>query len=313
MKELKNLTSLNNKNLLVVLPINKLEDFPLNECLFSIAEQTTPVDLLVLTNNISKEEKEYLKKIIESPKITISKKDDKGEIVKEDINSTHDINYIIEETESDNFQKVFNESLNYAHTNEYKHFCVIEYDDVIDKNWFSKAMLFATERPEIDVLLPLVREISNGVFLGYFNEACWVDGYSEEAGFFDSQLLLRFNCMNVTGSVFKTESLISKSENKDGVYKAMKESMKIGYSYEFFLRMIYESLKMFTVPRVGYEHRIDRPNKSVNYFSSKTPKDITLKSPEDGGITPEEHNFWMSLVKKEYFYETDRGVQYEAK
>lgn len=119
--------------------------------------------------------------------------------------------------------------------------------------------------------------------------------------------------MNATGSVFKTESLISKSENKDGVYKAMKESMKIGYSYEFFLRMIYESLKMFTVPRIGYEHRIDRQQKSVNYFSSKLPKDITIKPIEDGGVTPEENTFWLNLAKKEYFYETDRNVGYEAK
>ncbi len=313
MKELKNLTSLNNKNLLVVLPINKIEDFPLNECLFSIAEQTTPIDLLVLTHKISKEDNNYLKTILSAPKITISKKGENGEVIKEEVNSKNDINFVIEETESDNFQKIFNESLNIAHTNEYKNFCVIEHDDVIDKNWFTKAMLYGKERPEIDVLLPLVREMSNGVFLGYFNEACWVDGYSEEAGFFDSQLLLRFNCMNVTGSVFKTNSLTSKSEKVGEVYKAMKESMKIGYSYEFFLRMIYESLKMFTVPRIGYEHRIDRPHKTVNYFSSKIPKDITIKSPEDGGMTPEEYNFWMSLVKKEYFYETDRGIQYTAK
>lgn len=311
MKELKNLKSSNNNELLVVLPVNKLEDFPLNECLYSIAQQSYPIDLLVLTNGLSKAEIESLTKIIESPKITITKKDEKGEIVREEITSKNDINFVVEQTTSETFQKIFNESVNYANINKYKYFSVIEYDDVADSNWFKKSMLFASERSDIDTFLPLTREMSNGVFLGFFNEASWVDGYSEEAGFFDSNLLLRFNCMNITGSIFKTESLISKSENKDGYYKPIKESMKIGYSYEFFLRMIYESLKMFTIPRIGYEHRIDRPSEKVNYFSSKLPRDITSKNPENGGISPEEQNFWLNLAKKEYFIETDRQITFK--
>lgn len=117
--------------------------------------------------------------------------------------------------------------------------------------------------------------------------------------------------MNITGSIFKTESIISKSEEKDGIYKPIKESMKIGYSYEFFLRMIYESLKMFTIPRIGYEHRIDRPYETVNYFSSKIPKDLTNKSESEGGISSEEQSFWINLAKKEYFHDTDRGVTFK--
>jgi len=306
-----NLDTKNNKETLLVLPINKLEDFPLNECLYSIAEQSVPVDVLVLVNGLNKDQVDHLEKIIESPKITISKKNEKGEITREEIVSKNDINYVIEITNSDTFQKVFNEAANYANINEYNFFSVIEYDDVLDNKWIEKVSLFANDKKDIDVFLPLTREMSNGVFLGFFNEASWVDGYAEEAGFFDSNLLLRFNCINITGSVFKTESLISKSENKDGVYKPIKESMKIGYSYEFFLRMIYESLKMFTVPRIGYEHRIDRPSESVNYFSSKIPRDITMKTEENGGISAEEQIFWLNLAKKEYFIDTDRGLTFK--
>lgn len=311
MKELKNLKSSNNNELLVVLPVNKLEDFTLNECLYSIAQQSYPVDLLVLTQGLSKEEVEKLNTFVENPKITISKKDEKGEIIREEVTSKNDINFVIEPTTSETFQKLFNDATNYANINKYKYFSVIEYDDVVDSNWFKNSMIFASNKNETDGFLPLTREMSNGVFLGFFNEASWVDGYSEEAGFFDSNLLLRFNCMNITGSVFKTNSLISKSENKDGYYKPIKESMKIGYSYEFFLRMIYESLKMFTIPRIGYEHRIDRPSEKVNYFSSKIPRDIVSKTPENGGVTPEEQAFWLNLAKKEYFIDTDREISYK--
>ncbi len=311
MKELKNLTSLNNKELLLVLPVNNLEDVLLNECLYSIAEQTKAVDLLVLVNNLSDQEIETLKNIIEAPKITLTQKDDKGEITHNEINSKNDINYTIEKSNSETFQKIFNEAMNYANQNQYKFFSIVEYDDVLTKDWINKSMFFASEREDIDVFLPLIKEMSNGVFLGYFNEASWVDGYSEEAGFFDTPLLLRFNCMNITGSIFKTQSLINKSENKNGYYYAIKESIKINYAYEFFLRMLYEYLKMYTIPRVGYEHRIDRPQPKVNYFSSKIPRDITIKTPEQGGITNEEYSFWLALAKKEYFYDTDRNLKFE--
>ena len=311
MKELKNLESLNNKDLLVVLPVNKLEDFPLNECLYSLAQQTSPIDLLILTNGLSKDEVEYLKKIVDCPKIILSKKNEKDEITREEVTSKNDLNYVIEQTNSDTFPQIFNDSANYANQNGYKYFCVIEYDDVVDSRWFSKALTFANEKPTTDAFLPLTREMSNGVFLGYFNEAAWIDGKAEEAGYFDHQLLLQYNCMNITGSVFKTQSLISKSEEKNGIYKPVKESMKIGYSYEFFLRMIYESLKMYSIPRLGYEHRIDRPNEKVNYFSSKIPRDITTKTSENGGVTPEEYTFWVNLAKKEYFLDTDRGITYK--
>mgnify|MGYP000647408702 FL=1 len=143
MKELKNLTSLNNKELLVVLPVNKLEDFPLNECLYSIAQQSKPIDLLVLTNGLSKDEVEKLSRIIDSPTITLTKKDEKGEITREDITSKNDINYVIEQSNSDTFQKLFNEATNYANQNQYKFFTVIEYDDVVDNRWFEKSMILS--------------------------------------------------------------------------------------------------------------------------------------------------------------------------
>jgi len=311
MKELQNFNSSNNNNLLIVLPINKIEDFTLNESLYSLTEQSYPIDLLILTHNLSNEDKEVLQKIADGPKIILTKKNDKGEPFKEEHSAKKDLNYIIQDTESDTFQKVFNESLNYAVKNNYKWFSVVEHDDTVDVKWYDKAMKFAEGKEDTDVFLPLTREMSNGVFLGYFNEACWVDGYSEVAGYFDLQLLLRFNCSNITGSVFKTQSLVNKSQQVDGFYKPVKESMKIGYSYEFFLRMIYEDLKMYTIPRIGYEHRIDRPTQIVNYFSSKIPRDLAMRSEEDGGLSNEEQSFWLNLPKKEYFHEEDRNILYK--
>lgn len=313
MKEFQNFNSLNNKNLLVVLPINRIEDFFLNECLYSLAQQEQKIDLLVLASNLDDDSMNILKQIVEAPKITISKKNDKGEVEKETLFSTHDINFIIESSSADNFAKVFNEGINYAHKNNYTWVSFVEYDDIVDVKWYSTALKFAEAKTEIDGFLPLTKEVSNGAFLGYFNEACWVDGYAEVPGIFDLQLMLKFNCMNITGTMFKVQALIDKSELKDGIYKPMKESIKIGYTYEFYLRMIYNFLQFYTIIRSGYEHRIDRPTTSVNYFSSKLPRQITSFSGENGGISQEEQSFWLNVAKKEYFYDNDRNIQFVPK
>ncbi len=47
------------------------------------------------------------------------------------------------------------------------------------------------------------------------NEACWVDGFAEVAGIFDLNLMLRFNCINISGCAFKTKSILNYSEEKE--------------------------------------------------------------------------------------------------
>lgn len=315
MRELQNFSSLNNNNLLVVLPINKFEDFYLNECLYSLAQQESPIDLLILTNGLTTDELAALQTIASGPQVSIPKKDDKGNTTTEVISALKELNYIIKPTDADTFSKAFNEGLNYAISNSYKNFSVVEYDDVVDVKWFKYFDAYSAQKPDMDGFLPLTREISNGNFIGYFNEACWVDGFAEVAGIFDLTLLLRFSCMNITGTVFKTESIQRFSQfNKDeNYYRAMKESLRVSYVYEFFLRMIYKDLKFFSIPRAAYEHRVDRSFDKVNYFSSKLPKDLLLKSEIDGGMSPDEYNFWNNLIKKEFYFDKDRNLKYEPK
>lgn len=315
MREFQNFTSLNNNKILVVLPINKLEDFYLNESLYALAQQESPVDVLILTHKLDVTEQEVIKTIASGPQITIPKKDKDGNVTSENISAINDLNYIMLNSDSDTFSKVFNEGFNYALVNNYKYFTVLEYDDVVDTKWFRFANNFIDHKPELDGFLPLTREMSNGNFIAFFNEACWVDGFAEIAGIFDLTLMLRFNCMNITGTIFKTERIkeFSQYNQESNYYTPIKESIKINGSYEFFLRMIYQDLKFYTIPRIGYEHRIDRNFSDVNYFSSKVPKDLLLKASENGGISQEEFNFWNNQIKKEFYFDKDRNLQYQPK
>jgi hypothetical protein len=314
MKELKNLSSSNNKKLLVILPLSSLNDVYLNECAYSLAQQTYPIDLLVLSKGLSEDDKKRATEILSLPKIRFVVKNAQGQPEQKEEAANKKLNFAIEETENHTFQSVFNEGFNYAVINGYEWFSAIEHEDVIDIGWFENFVKFSEKKVEYHGFLPLTRQVSNGSFVGFFNEASWSDGLGVEvAGVFDLQLLMRFNCMNATGAIFKTSSVKEYAEEKSGAFKPMKESMKISYMHEFFLRMVYNDLKFYTIPRVGYEHRTDTSSKLVNPFSSKIPRDITSKASEDGGMSGEEFSWWSDLARKEYFFDPDRNVEYVAR
>ena len=320
MKELTNLNTLSNKKLLVVLPINKINDVFLNECFYSLAQQSKPIYLLVLTNNLSDDQIVVLNNIIQNPSFNINTQKEDGSVEIKTVTAENKINYVIENTNATTFPQLFNEAFNYADINNYETFSVIEGEDVVDVNWFANVEKYSKAKSECHVFLPVSREVSNGNFLGFFNEAAWSEGLAEVAGVYDTPILMRFNCINVTGAVLLTEEIKKYSESSTdengniivGSYKPMKESMKLNYIYEFFLRMIYNDVKVFTVPRVGYEHRIDLVNDNVDYFSSKLPRDIANKPLEKGGVTVEELKWYDDLAKKEYFYDTDRKVEFKS-
>ncbi len=281
--------------------LKKSSDIFLRECSYSLAQQTQPVDILVLYGGEDGDDLNLTTSILDKPSIIVHEKTPEGQSVEKIIEASQALNYTIEKTSNHKFQAIFNEALNYAITNGYEFFSVIEPEDVIDDNWYKTVVKYTSKKNELDGFFPITKEMSNGNFLGFFNEASWVDGYAEVAGVFDLQLLMRFNCINLTGAVFKTDSIKQHSTEIDGQFKAIKEDFKISYAYEFFLRMVYNDLKFYTIPRLGYEHRIDIPSEIVEPFSSKIPRNISIWPEDKGGVSAEEVKYWVETAKKEYF------------
>src|ERR1017187_8253414 len=128
MKELTNLESLNNKKLLVILPINKILDKSLNKAIFHLREQTYKIDLLILTSkDLTNEEKDSLVEILRESKMDESHQEKDGKLTTKTVSSIKDLNYVIEITEKTKFQELFNEAFNYSLINGYEWFSVIEY------------------------------------------------------------------------------------------------------------------------------------------------------------------------------------------
>lgn len=312
MKELKNLESLNNKNLLVVLPINKFEEEKLNESLYALTEQANATDVLLLVSDDL--EQDNLNKIVEiskNPYKRTFETDENGNPSTKTLTSEKTLNFVLQTTNAKSFNSVFNEAFNLALENGYKWISLIDKDDLVEQNWVYNFEKYSNEKEEISVFFPIVRQVSAGNMTGHLNEATWLEGKAEIAGQADLQLLMSWNCLSPTGCMLKVDDIKEYSEERDGKYYPFKENMSIAASYEFFLRMIYEDLKTYTIPRYGYQMRMDINNSTFDRFSSKIPSNITSLSKEKGGMTNHEIGFWMEQAKSEYFMSEDREIEYE--
>ncbi len=282
----------------------------LSECLYSLSEQSKSVDVVIFTHGLNEEQVSSIKNIAAKPFYTISKRAENSETITERIDATKSLNCSFVDVESLNFSQIFNRTFNLAVQSGYELISLVEAEDSFSLKWFELAQTYSSENPEVAVLLPLIKNSINGTFTGLLNEAAWAEGMSEEAGKIDINLLSRYNCINPLGAVYKISSIKEYSEVSDDTYYPMKESIKLSHYYEFFLRMIYNDLKVMTVPRLGYELRIVR--KEIYTDSTcKLPQDITMYPADRGGITTEEGRFWFELAKKEYFFDEDRKRAYE--
>jgi hypothetical protein len=310
MKESKNLKA-SKSNILVGLYLeDSFHEGQLSECLYGLANQTHPIDVVILDGGLSNKATEALAKVAENPVLRILKTDEEGNPAEEIVEAENSLKYDIVKTGVSNFAKVFNDLFNIALEKSYESFSIVEVGDAVGPRWYSIANTYMEENEEVGFFFPMVRSFKNGVLTGLMNEACWAEGLSEEAGKFDMNLLLKFNCANPLGAVYRTEELEEYSEEKDGRLCPMKESIKLSHYYEFFLRMAYNDIKMMTVPRVGYDFRVNDV-KEFNHSSSKVPNNITTISTDKGGIDAQQTAFWVELAKKEYFFDEDRNKEYE--
>lgn len=281
-----------------------------NECFYSIREQSKPVDVVFFynKNNISDDDIKKIKSIIDKPTIEVKTQDENGEQKSESRVASSELNYIVHPVNLDNFPKLFNKVFDVADKNGYELFSIMEKEDVISLNWHDIMTRFVSEVSDGDIFMPIIRNTINGVFNGHMNEIAWVEGMTEKAGVFDMDLLLKYNCAQPLGSVYKVSSLKEEDDDDEDVC-IMKESMKISHYHEFFLRSVYNDLKVISVPRMLYELRITK-KEEFDHNSCKVPQNLIELPEEKGGMSKEEAQFWMELAQKEYFFDEDREKTY---
>jgi glycosyltransferase involved in cell wall biosynthesis len=170
---------------------------------------------------------------------------------------------------------------------------ILEFDDEYSSIWFKNVGEYIKSYPEVESFLPLVVDTDDkGVFVGFTNEATFAVSINTEMGYLTNDTLLNYQNFQSSGMVIKKSTF----ENNGG----FKPSIKLTFVYEYLLRLTYNSVKIMTIPRIGYKHMNLRLG-SI-FWNYKNGENI---------LTDDEVSFWIESAKKEHFFVSDRNIKYE--
>jgi hypothetical protein len=170
---------------------------------------------------------------------------------------------------------------------------ILEFDDEYSKIWFKNAKKYSEVYTDVDCFLPIVVDVDDkGVFAGFTNEATFAANFSQEMGYLTNETLHSYQNFQTSGMVIKKDTFVD--------FGGFKPSIKLTFVYELFLRLTYNSVKIMSIPRLGYKH-INLRQGSIfwNYKNGDTT------------LSEDEVKFWINSAKKEYFFVEDRNIKYE--
>jgi hypothetical protein len=174
-------------------------------------------------------------------------------------------------------------------------FSILELDDEYSKIWFENVQKYMEAYDDVDGFLPIVLDVSvEGRFLHFTNEPVWAPEFSDKMGFIDNDALLNFPNFQISGGVYRKEAFKSVG--------GLKPSIKLQFTYEFFLRMTYYDKTIMTIPKLGYKKTNMRPDSLFyNYQNSEEYK-----------MDPVEARWWFNTARKECYFKNDRDIKYDV-
>jgi hypothetical protein len=257
------------KNITVILPVHRIEEsyrVMLDNAIKSVEQFHEDVKLMIVCPPSVKSELTNISEVL-------------------------DVNIVTNNTKTD-FCSQVNLGIEKCDT---EWFSILEIDDEYKSIWLKSINQYVNTYNDVDVFLPVVKDINtDGTFVSFTNESTWAYGFTEKQGMLDNEVLLDFQNYQISGGLYKTQVI------KDN--GSLKENIKLTFGYEFLLRLTHNSVKIMTVPRVGYQHLNFRED---SLFWS-------YKNDEDNKITEDEAKFWLETAKKEFFFKNKRDVNYEV-
>ena len=170
---------------------------------------------------------------------------------------------------------------------------ILEFDDEYSNIWFKNVQKYSEVYTDVTAFLPIVIDVDDkGAFAGFTNEATFASSFAQEMGFLTNEILHEFQNFQTSGMVFKKEIIEE--------FGGMKTNFKLTFIYEFLLRLTFNSVRIMTIPRLGYKH-INLREGSI-FWNYKNGSDV---------LTENEVRFWIDAAKKEYFFKDQRSVKYE--
>ena len=260
-------------NVSVILPIKSLsargfEDY-FEKCIQSLKNQKTQINELIIGDTNETALVEFLNSY------------DFGDI---DVSK-------IEWTKNANFAEQVNFGVRSAKSNWIS---IFEFDDEYSTIWFKNVKKYSEVYKDVDIFLPIVVDTDEkGMFAGFTNEATFALNISQEMGILTNETLQNFQNFQISGMVIKKSSYLD--------YGLIKQTLKLTFGYEFFLRMKHNSLKIMTIPKIGYKHTNLRTGSIFWNYKNGEEK-----------MVEQEVKFWIDSAKKESFFLNDRSIKYET-
>jgi len=191
---------------------------------------------------------------------------------------------IVENDGNTNFQNQVNLGVKNATT---PWVSVLEVDDEYAKIWIDNFIKYKDAYEEVGVFLPITIETDvNSNFGGFTNESVWAHQFADKLGFLDHDTLVGYTNYNLSGAMFKRELFEE--------YGYLKPNIEVSFMYEFLLRLTYNSVKVFTIPKFGYKHMNGREGSLFKSYETK--------------INPGDTKWWFSLAKKECYFKEPREL-----
>lgn len=170
---------------------------------------------------------------------------------------------------------------------------LFEFDDEYSSIWFNNVLKYSNSYPDVSAFLPIVIDTDDkGQFAGFTNEATFALNIADEMGVLSNDTLQTYQNFQISGMVIKKSAFID--------FGLLKPSFRLTFGYEFFLRMTHNSVKIMSIPKIGYKH-VNLREGSI-FWNYKNGEDV---------LTEEEVRFWVESAKKEYFFINDRAIKYE--
>jgi len=262
-------------NISIIIPIHEYNDVVssyLNKAIESIIKQEeiniSPEILIVFPTSIENEINSYYESLLKQYQ-------EKGKIT------------LIKNEGNSDYQSQVNLAVKSVNTN---YFTVLEFDDEFSIKFIKNGEKYIKSYPEIDIFLSMMIETNEkNEGLKLTNETVWAQqfvGENGEMGYLNLTSIKQFTDFKLSGAIIKKYEF----ENLGGY----KSNIKLTFMYEFLLRALNNACKIFTIPKIGYKHFVNREGSLFDLYS----KNMSMN----------ERKFWFETALKEYNFINDRII-----
>lgn len=172
-----------------------------------------------------------------------------------------------------------------------EYFSILEYDDEYSIIFLRNGEKYINEFKDVSMFLPITIDVDDKTNkpLQLVNQNIWSKGYVGEngvMGYLNGKSLSEFSFYTIGGAILK--------KNDFEAVGGLKSNIVLAFTYEFLLRFLNNGNKIYTIPKFGYKHTINRDGSLFMGYAAS--------------LSEQDRFFWFQTAKKESHFFNDRVI-----